>query len=94
MAVCGFVIYAAWDYRNGVLDENVMAGQVFTPARGAMIIVVGMCGIQLHFLSQLVIDLTYLTTKRAVPSWWVAEAAHGGEVGISDDKTVSDKAVK
>jgi TRAP-type C4-dicarboxylate transport system permease small subunit len=79
LAVCSAIIYAAWKYRTGVLDETVQEGQVFTAARGAMIIVVGAGGMMFHFLVQLVLDVGYLATGHEPPAWWIAEASHGGE---------------
>lgn len=79
MVVAGFIIRAAWAYRASVLEETVQEGQLFTPARGALIIVVGFAAVLFHFAVQLALDATYLATGREVPAWWVAEAAHGGE---------------
>lgn len=77
--VASFVIRAAWAYRASVLGETAQEGQVFTPARGALIIVVGFAVVLFHFAVQLLIDATYLASGREVPSFWAAEAAHGGE---------------
>jgi TRAP-type C4-dicarboxylate transport system permease small subunit len=86
LVVCTLIVHAAWQYRVSVLDENAMEGTIFTAARGAMIIVVGVAGMMFHFFVQLVIDGTYLVTRREVPEWWIAEAAHGGEVEVAVDE--------
>jgi TRAP-type C4-dicarboxylate transport system permease small subunit len=85
IVVCTLIVYAAWAYRTSVLDETTSEGQLFTPARGAMIIVVGIGSMIFHFVAQLVIDLTYILGGRAVPDWWIAEAAHGGEDLVKDE---------
>ena len=79
MVVLGFIIHSAWEYRASVLDETAQEGQLFTAARGAMIIIVGASGMLYHFFTQLAIDATYLLTSREIPPWWIAEASHGGE---------------
>lgn len=88
ITVCAILVWAAWEYRGHVLDEPVMQGDIFTPARSAMMIVLGLCGIIWHFLVQLLIDVTYLAGKREVPAFWVAEAGHGGEAElVAEDLT-------
>ena len=91
IAVCCFIIFAAWEYRASVLEETVQEGQVFTAGRGALIIVVGVAGMLLHFFVQLVIDATYVLGRREVPGWWIAEAVHGGEV---DTELIEDLAAR
>ena len=58
-------------------------GQVFTSARGAMVIIAGMVLIAFHFLVQVAIDLVYVIGGRTPPPVWVAEAGHGEPVDDS-----------
>jgi TRAP-type C4-dicarboxylate transport system permease small subunit len=52
-------------------------GQLFTSARGAMVIIAGVALVGFHFLVQAVIDGVYVVTGRTPPPIWVAEASHG-----------------
>lgn len=82
LAVCAILVYWAWQFRLSVMDELGEPGAIFNAARGAMVLLVGVACMAFHFVVQLAIDLTYLISGREVPSWWIAEATHGGEVEI------------
>jgi TRAP-type C4-dicarboxylate transport system permease small subunit len=85
LTVCAFIIYASWTYRATVLEETPEKGQIFTAARGALVIVVGTAGMALHFLIQLVLDVVYLVTGEEPPAWWIAEASHGGDAAADSE---------
>jgi TRAP-type C4-dicarboxylate transport system permease small subunit len=64
--------------------EASQAEELFTPARGAMIIVVGYAVIAFHFFVQAVIDVCWLVSRAEPPAEWIAEAAHGAELPAED----------
>jgi TRAP-type C4-dicarboxylate transport system permease small subunit len=64
--------------------EASQAEELFTPSRGAMIIVVGYSVIAFHFFVQLIIDVCWLVSKAEPPAEWIAEAAHGAELPAED----------
>jgi TRAP-type C4-dicarboxylate transport system permease small subunit len=64
--------------------EASQAEELFTPARGAMIIVVGYSVIAFHFFVQALIDVCWLVSKAQPPAEWIAEAAHGAEMPAED----------
>ena len=68
-------------------DEASQAAEVFTPARGALIMVFGYAIIAFHFFVEWCIDIGWLLSKKEPPADWVADAGHGGE--ISGDSPVS-----
>jgi TRAP-type C4-dicarboxylate transport system permease small subunit len=68
-------------------DEASQAQEIFTPSRGAMIMVIGYAVIGFHFFVEWCIDLGWLFSKKEPPAAWVADAGHGGE--ISGDSAVS-----
>jgi|SRR5579859_5836621 len=90
IAVVVLFTRAAWGF-FGVLkleaDEASQAAEVFTPARGALIMVFGYGLIAFHFFVEWCIDIGWLVSKKEPPSSWVADAGHGGE--ISGDTPVS-----
>ena len=72
-------MWAAWGFYKVTLDESGEAsqvGQLFTPARGALIIVFGYAVIALHFLVQIILDVTWLISGQKPPPEWIAEASH------------------
>jgi TRAP-type C4-dicarboxylate transport system permease small subunit len=74
--LCVFV-KAAWGFYQVALEEAgeaSQAGQLFTPARGALIIVIGYSVIAFHFFIQVVLDIGWLLSKREPPHEWIAEA--------------------
>jgi TRAP-type C4-dicarboxylate transport system permease small subunit len=73
-------VKSAWGFYEVCREETGEAsqvGQLFTPARGALIMVIGYAVIAFHFLIQIVLDLGWLVSKEAAPPEWIAEAAHG-----------------
>jgi TRAP-type C4-dicarboxylate transport system permease small subunit len=64
--------------------EASQAEELFTPARGAMIILVGYSVIAFHFFVQALIDVCWLVSKSEPPAEWIAEAAHGAELPPED----------
>jgi TRAP-type C4-dicarboxylate transport system permease small subunit len=68
-------------------DEASQAQEIFTPSRGAMIMVLGYAVILFHFFVEWCIDLGWLFSKKEAPASWIADAGHGGE--ISGDAPVS-----
>ena len=78
---------AAYGFYKITLQETGEASQaqeLFTPARGAMIIVVGYAVIAFHFFVQTVIDICWLVSRGEPPAEWIAEAAHGAELPPED----------
>jgi TRAP-type C4-dicarboxylate transport system permease small subunit len=67
--------------------EASQADEIFTPARGALIMVFGYALIAFHFVVEWCIDIGWLLSKKEPPASWVADAGHGGE--ISGDAPVS-----
>ncbi len=64
--------------------EASQADELFTPSRGAMIIVVGYAVIAFHFFVQALIDVCWLVSRAEPPAEWIAEAAHGAELPAED----------
>jgi TRAP-type C4-dicarboxylate transport system permease small subunit len=80
-AVCGVVVRAALEFLAICQQEAAEvgnAGQVFTSARGAMVIIAGVALVGFHFLVQASIDAAYLLTGAAPPPHWIAEAEREG----------------
>ncbi|HEY2748432.1 MAG TPA: TRAP transporter small permease, partial [Polyangia bacterium] len=78
---------AAIGFRAITLQESgdaSTADELFTPSRGAMVIVIGYADIALHFFVQLVIDICWLVSRQPPPAEWIAEAAHGAELPAED----------
>ncbi|MDB4971019.1 MAG: hypothetical protein JWN44_6708 [Myxococcales bacterium] len=83
---------AAYEFYQITLQEAGEASQaeeLFTPARGAMIIVIGYIVIAFHFFVQAVIDVCWLVSKEQPPAEWIAEAAHGAELPAEDSAVVA-----
>ncbi len=90
IGVVGLFTYAAYGFYSVLkleAGEASQAEEIFTPARGAMIMVVGYAVIAFHFFVEWCIDIGWLLSKKEPPSHWVADAGHGGE--ISGDAPVS-----
>jgi TRAP-type C4-dicarboxylate transport system permease small subunit len=94
--IVGLFVKSAWGFYGVTLEESgeaSQAGQLFTPARGAMIIVLGYAVVAFHFLVQVVLDLCWLISGQDPPSEWVAEASHAdltpvGEAGSAPGHSV------
>jgi TRAP-type C4-dicarboxylate transport system permease small subunit len=87
IVIVGIFTRAAIDFRGITLQEAgdaSTADEIFTPARGAMIIVVGYGVIAFHFFVQAMIDVCWLVSKAEPPPGWIAEAAHGAELPAED----------
>jgi TRAP-type C4-dicarboxylate transport system permease small subunit len=83
---------AAFEFYRITLQEAGEASQaeeLFTPARGAMIIVIGYIVIAFHFFAQAMIDVCWLVSKQTPPAEWIAEAAHGAELPAEDSAVVA-----
>jgi TRAP-type C4-dicarboxylate transport system permease small subunit len=92
MIVVSFITRAAFKFYKVTLMESNDASQameLFTPARGAMIMVIGYGVVVMHFFVQTVIDIGWLVSKQDPPAEGVAEAAHGVELP-SEDSAVID----
>lgn len=79
-AVCAVLLRAAWEFLQVCREEAAdvaMQGQLFTSARGALVIVAGVALVGFHFLVQAAIDAVYVVTGRAPPAGWASEAAAG-----------------
>jgi TRAP-type C4-dicarboxylate transport system permease small subunit len=57
--------------------EASQAHEIFTPSRGAMIMVLGYAVIAFHFFVEWLIDLGWLFSKKEPPASWIADAGHG-----------------
>jgi TRAP-type C4-dicarboxylate transport system permease small subunit len=83
---------AAIDFYRITLQEQGEASQaleLFTPARGALIIVIGYVVIAFHFFVQMVIDICWLLSRQEPPAEWIAEAAHGAELPAEDSAVIA-----
>ena len=81
IALLALLERAAFDFYKVCLEEQgeaSMQGQLFTSARGALIIMGGLGLIAFHFLVQVLLDLTFLVKSQTPPPTWIAEA-HGGD---------------
>lgn len=87
-----YLIRASLEFHTVTMQEQGEASQadeLFTPARGAMIIVIGYAVIALHFFVQTVIDIGWLVSKNPPPAEWIAEAAHGAELPAEDSAVIA-----
>jgi TRAP-type C4-dicarboxylate transport system permease small subunit len=87
IVIVGLFTKAAIDFRVITLQEAgeaSTADELFTPSRGAMIIVIGYAVIAFHFFVQAMIDVCWLVSKQEPPAEWIAEAAHGAEMPAED----------
>jgi TRAP-type C4-dicarboxylate transport system permease small subunit len=79
-AICAVVAWAGYQFLvvcREEASELANQAQLFTSARGAMVIIAGVLVVGFHFLVQVVIDVVYVVTGRHPPAIWVAEAGHG-----------------
>lgn len=80
LAIVALFVKAGLGFYEVTLEESGEAsqvGQLFTPARGAMIMIVGYAVIGFHFLVQIVLDIAWLVSGKTPPPEWVSEASHG-----------------
>jgi TRAP-type C4-dicarboxylate transport system permease small subunit len=80
VVICAVVGRAALEFLAICRQEAAEVGnqgQLFTSARGAMVIVAGVALVGFHFLVQASIDAVYVLTGRPPPSHWIAEATKG-----------------
>ncbi|HEX6838355.1 MAG TPA: TRAP transporter small permease [Polyangia bacterium] len=90
--IVGVITKAAWGFYKVTLQEAGEASQsleLFTPPRGAMIMVIGYGVIVFHFLVQTVIDICWLFSRAEPPAEWLAEAAHGAELPSEESAVVA-----
>ena len=88
MVVVGLFTWSSYGfYKVLVLEagEASQAQEVFTPARGAMIMVLGYALIGFHFFVEWCIDIGWLISKKDPPPHWVADAGHGGEISADGE---------
>lgn len=81
--VCVVVTRAGYEFLLVCREEASEVGsqdQIFTSARGAMVIMAGFALVGFHFFVQAALDAVYVATGRAPPPMWVAEAGHGEAV--------------
>jgi TRAP-type C4-dicarboxylate transport system permease small subunit len=79
VVICAIVVSAACEFLAICRQEAAEVGsqgQLFTSARGAMVIIGGVALIGFHFFVQVSIDAVYVITGREPPAHWIAEA-HG-----------------
>lgn len=91
MIIVALFTRAAFNFYKVTLQESNDASQameLFTPARGAMIMVIGYGVVVLHFFVQTVIDIGWLLSGKEPPAEWVAEAAHGAELPAEDSAVI------
>ncbi len=67
--------------------EASQASEIFTPSRGALIMVIGYGVIAFHFFVEWCIDVGWLLSGKAPPEDWVADAGHGSEFAAGDAGT-------
>jgi TRAP-type C4-dicarboxylate transport system permease small subunit len=81
LVICVLVTRAAYDFLLVCREEAAEVGnegQLFTSARGALVIIVGVVLVGFHFAIQVVIDAVYALSGRPPPGHWIAEAGHEG----------------
>jgi len=80
LAIVSLFVYAGWGFYIVTLEEAgeaSQAGQLFTPARGAMIMVIGYATVGFHFFVQVLLDIGWIISRKTPPPEWIAEASHG-----------------
>jgi TRAP-type C4-dicarboxylate transport system permease small subunit len=97
VGVCGVLLRAGYEFYQVTLEEAgevSQQGQVFTSARGALVMMGGFLLVAFHFLVQVAIDAVWVVTGREPPAVWVAEASHGEGTPVREAKVEStaDKA--
>ena len=76
LTIVSFFFFAARGFRAVTLEEAEEMGQtteLFTAARGALIIVVGYAVIAFHFLIQILLDIGWLASKQPPPAGWASD---------------------
>lgn len=79
LTVVSILAYVSWQFHLVTIEESAEAsqiGQLFTSARGTMILVIGYGVIGFHFLVQIALDIAWLISRQQPPPEWVAEASH------------------
>jgi TRAP-type C4-dicarboxylate transport system permease small subunit len=91
-----FIVYllfrASLDFRQITLEELGEASQadeLFTPSRGAFILIFGYGVIAFHFVVQILLDISWLLSKQEIPAEWIAEASHGAELPAADSAVIA-----
>jgi TRAP-type C4-dicarboxylate transport system permease small subunit len=77
LAIVTMFFIAAVGFYHVTLEEAGEASQqeqLFTPARGALVIILGYGAIAFHFLVQIALDVGWLLSKDPPPPEWVADA--------------------
>ena len=95
IAICLVLARAAHEFLvvcREEAGEATQQGEVFTSARGAMLMIGGFLLVGFHFLVQVVLDLTWLISGREPPDWWIAEASHGEAPPTSPQEMMSPPA--
>ncbi len=80
VALCAIIMKAGLAFWYITRDEAGDASsqeEIFTSARGAVVILGGVGLVAFHFLVQAIVDATYVITGRVPPAAWVAEVGHG-----------------
>jgi hypothetical protein len=80
--VCALIVRAGYEFLQICRQEATEVGsqgQLFTSARGAMVIIGGVSLVGFHFLVQVCIDVVYVITGQQPPAHWIAEA-HGESI--------------
>jgi TRAP-type C4-dicarboxylate transport system permease small subunit len=91
--IVSLFVKAAWGFYGVTVDESSEAsqvGQLFTPSRGALIMVFGYAVIAFHFAIQLILDVGWLFSKDLPPPEWIAEASHGDAGAAIDQAAVAN----
>lgn len=94
VGIVSLFVKAAWGFYGVTLEEAgeaSQAGQLFTPSRGALIIVCGYAIIAFHFVVQILIDLGWLISGKDPPPEWIAEASHGDPSEITAEMAHDEK---
>ncbi len=77
-AIVTLFTWAAWGVYKLCLEESgeaAQAEQLFTTARGAMVMVIGYAIIAFHFCVQIALDLGWLISRKDPPASYIAEAS-------------------
>lgn len=78
LGIVTLVTWAAWGVYKLCLEESgeaAQAEQLFTTARGAMVMVIGYAVVAFHFFVQIALDLGWFISGREPPSSYIAEAS-------------------
>jgi TRAP-type C4-dicarboxylate transport system permease small subunit len=78
LALVTLFTYAAWGVYKLCLEESgdaAQSEQLFTTARGAMVMVIGYAVIAFHFLVQIALDVGWLASGKEPPASYISEAS-------------------